>query len=471
MSVKVSRSGRDLKSGDVVDLYLRISRDPRHDELGVKRQERECRELVERRGWKIGIVHIDDDKSAFSEKVRPAYEALLKRLADGAARGVVAWHPDRLHRSPKELERFIDIVEESGGGVVTVQGGDYDLSTASGRMSARILGNVARHESEHKSERILSKMRELRRGGKLTGGGKRPYGYNEDRLTINESEAAIVREVTSRVLAGDSILSIIRDLNVRKVTSATGGVWTLSSVSRFLRSLRIAGLRDDGDGKAIPAPWGAIITVAQHRQLRTKLAKNKNSGQRVAKRYLLTGGLVRCANCGAPMIGRPINGIPTYCCAKDRGGCGSVFTRVAGVDKVVIERAIQIVDGPTLREHVAKKLARNTVDVTPEIEKLEARLEEVEEDYANGKSERAEYRRQHDRITAKLAELNTQAAPSPVQIPEGHLLRVTWSELGLDRQRAILRHLIASVVIDHVGHSTGPKFDAGRVHVNLAVEV
>lgn len=471
MSVKVSRPGRDLKTGDTVDLYLRISRDPGHDELGVKRQERECRELVERHGWTIGVVHIDDDKSAFSEKLRPAYEALLVRLASGAARGVVIWHPDRLHRSPTELERFIKIVEEAGAGVATVQGGDYDLSTASGRLTARIVGDVARHESEHKSERILAKMRELRRDGKLTGGGKRPYGYNEDRLTLNEDEAVIVREVTTRVLAGDSILSLVRDLNARKVPSASGGLWTLSSISRFLRSLRIAGLRDDGDGKAIDAPWVAIITKAEHRQLRAKLAKNANAGRRVAKTYLLTGGLVRCGKCGAAMIGRPINGKPTYCCAKDRGGCGSVFTRVAGVDKVVIERAIQIVDGPTLREHVAKKLARSNVDVSPEIEKLEARLEEAKEMFSAGDFTRTDFIEMRNRITAKLAKLNAQVAPSPVQIPEGHLLRVTWSTLGLDRQRAILQHLIASVTIAHVGHSTGPKFDAGRVHVNLAVEV
>jgi DNA invertase Pin-like site-specific DNA recombinase len=122
---------QDLRAGDTVDLYLRISRDPGHDELGVRRQERECRELCKQRGWQVAAVHVDDDRSAFSGKPRPGYEHMLQRLERGQVRGLVAWHPDRLHRSPVELERFITVVEAIGAGVATVQGGEYDLSTAS----------------------------------------------------------------------------------------------------------------------------------------------------------------------------------------------------------------------------------------------------------------------------------------------------------------------------------------------------
>src|SRR5712692_9546394 len=208
---------RDLQPGDTVDVYLRISRDADHDELAVRRQERECRELCQRRGWRVATVHTDDDRSAFSGKLREGYEELLRRVQLGQVRGLVAWHPDRLHRSPVELERFITIVEACGAGVATVQGGEYDLSSASGRMSARIVGAVARHESEHKSERLKAKMRELKRDGKLTGGGRRPYGYEDDRLTVREVEAVIVRELTRRAIGGESLLSLVRDLNRRGV--------------------------------------------------------------------------------------------------------------------------------------------------------------------------------------------------------------------------------------------------------------
>ncbi len=39
----------------------------------------------------------------------------------------MTWHNDRLHRSPMELEAFIDLVERTGVQVAVVSGGDYDL--------------------------------------------------------------------------------------------------------------------------------------------------------------------------------------------------------------------------------------------------------------------------------------------------------------------------------------------------------
>ena len=47
-----------------------------------------------------------------------------------------------------ELEDLIDLLETSGTSVRTVQAGLVDLTTASGRMSARIIGAVARPESD-----------------------------------------------------------------------------------------------------------------------------------------------------------------------------------------------------------------------------------------------------------------------------------------------------------------------------------
>jgi DNA invertase Pin-like site-specific DNA recombinase len=36
---------------------------------------------------------------------------MLAELKRGRVNAVIAWHPDRLHRRPVELEPFIDVVE------------------------------------------------------------------------------------------------------------------------------------------------------------------------------------------------------------------------------------------------------------------------------------------------------------------------------------------------------------------------
>lgn len=173
-------------------IYCRISDDRVGAGLGVARQEEDCRALARRSGWSVSRVFTDNDLSAYSGKPRPAYRTLLEDVRSGGVDGVLVWHPDRLHRPPRELEEFIDAVDVAGIPILTVQAGQYDLSTATGRMTARIAGAVARHESEHKSERIRRKHEELAQRGMVSGGGDRPFGYEDDRKTTCPSEAALL---------------------------------------------------------------------------------------------------------------------------------------------------------------------------------------------------------------------------------------------------------------------------------------
>jgi DNA invertase Pin-like site-specific DNA recombinase len=94
----------------------------------------------------------------------------------GRADVIVAWHPDRLHRSPVELEEFITLIDGHGVAVQTVQAGSWDLSTPSGRLIARQLGGVARYESEHKSERVRRALEQNASSGRSHG--RRAYGWS-----------------------------------------------------------------------------------------------------------------------------------------------------------------------------------------------------------------------------------------------------------------------------------------------------
>src|SRR4051812_13990279 len=99
----------------------------------------------------------------------------MRAVQAGELDVVVAWDPDRLHRSPAELEAFIAAVERAGVEVVTVQAGRWDLSTASGKLVARMLGSIARHESDHKSERVRRALQQNAGAGRSHG--RVPYGW------------------------------------------------------------------------------------------------------------------------------------------------------------------------------------------------------------------------------------------------------------------------------------------------------
>ena len=128
-------------------IYCRISRDKEGAGLGVDRQEQDCREVAARLAWEVVAVHADNDLSAYSGKPRPGYEALLADLRADVADAVICWHTDRLHRSPVELEEYIAVCDPRAVPTQTVRAGPLDLATPSGRMVARVLGAVARHES------------------------------------------------------------------------------------------------------------------------------------------------------------------------------------------------------------------------------------------------------------------------------------------------------------------------------------
>ena len=122
------------------------------------------------------------------------YLRLLEDIKAGLVDAVIVYVLDRLHRQPRELEEFFEVCDAAGITALASVTGDVDLANADGRFMARILGAVARKESDDKSRRIKRKHEELAKAGKVSGGGTRPYGYEADRMTIRKDEAAVIRE-------------------------------------------------------------------------------------------------------------------------------------------------------------------------------------------------------------------------------------------------------------------------------------
>lgn len=241
-------------------IYARISMDRTGAGLGVLRQREDCERLIEDRGWALVETLADNDVSAYSGKPRPGYRALLALMQSRAVDVVVAWHTDRLHRNPSELEEYIRVSEASHTATVTVRAGDLDLSTAAGRMVARMLGAAARHESEQKSERVRRRRRQDAEAGRAHG--PLGYGYDEHQHVV-PAEASVIREVTTRLLGGHSLYSIASDLNVRNIPTPGAGHWSHNQITRMLNPKVVA----DQTGslavlRSIPISVQALVRAA-----------------------------------------------------------------------------------------------------------------------------------------------------------------------------------------------------------------
>lgn len=447
-------------------IYARISKDPTGNLLGVERQQRACHDLCAARSWPVVAVHVDDDLSGFTGRHRPAYEQLVDQVKSGDVDVIVAWHVDRLTRHPRQLEDLIDLLEATNTTVVTVQAGEFDLATAAGRMTARVVGAVARSESETKSERIRAKHVELAERGQIPGGGRRPFGFEADRVTIRLDEAVLVREGADRILAGDSVRSITRDWQVRGVASVTGATWSPTTVRRLLRSARIAGLREHHGHVTATAVWPGIITPDEHRQLRTILDapdRDRTAGV-IARTYLLTGW-VYCGRCNVRMTSRATGRrVPRYVCSKDRGGCDRCGISAVGVEELVTGMLLARLDGQRVRARPPRTSSGTTV-----VEDLEQSLEQLAADhYADGVLSRGEYlaarqavERRLDAARRRTAQDRRAAVLAP--LVEGDVAGV-WAGLGIDRQRAVVGAAIDRITVAPCARAAN-YFDPDRIDV------
>ena len=214
-------------------IYTRISDDYTGQGLGVQRQLDDCLALAERLGWEVVARYDDNDISAYNGARRPSFEAMLDAMRNGEFGALLAWHPDRLYRSMKDLERLIEVADERRVQLRTVVGGDLDLSTSAGRMLGRILGATARQESEHKAERQIAANRQRRAAGKWVRTGLRKFGYDHDGQPI-EPEASALRQAAADVLAGKSLRGIAIDWTGRGLTTTRGNPFTSMQLRRTL---------------------------------------------------------------------------------------------------------------------------------------------------------------------------------------------------------------------------------------------
>ena len=221
-------------------IYARISMDRSGEALGVERQIQDCEKLAESRDLEIVAVLQDNDISAFSGKLRPEYEALLNLMRDGEIDVVITWHHDRLHRSMKDFEEYVDASEKHQIPTLAVRSGEMDLSSANGRMLARFVANIARHESEQKSERV-SRAR-LQAAEKGLAHGHLGFGYDAHQNVVL-AEAKIIKEIANRVIQGDTLYSIANDLNSRGVPSPGAGKWHHHHI-KMLEAKRPTGLTE-----------------------------------------------------------------------------------------------------------------------------------------------------------------------------------------------------------------------------------
>jgi DNA invertase Pin-like site-specific DNA recombinase len=433
--------------------------------VGIDRQRQDCEKLCEHKGW-TPVQYTDNDTSASDGKRRKDYERMLADIEAGAIGAVVAWDLDRLHRRPIELERFMDLADRHRVKLATVSG-DIDLSTAQGRLTARLKGAVARHEIEHKSDRQRRAARQKAELGLPQW--RKAFGYLPDTHQPDPRTGPLVAEAYAAVLAGASLSDVCRLFNDADALTLRGMAWTAPAVSQFLRDPRNAGLRAYR-GEIIGAgTWPPLVDESTWRAVQSVLnAPDRKPGRRTVRRHRLTG-ILRCGACG-----HYLSGIVTayaalsYRCRE----CFGVSVRGEHVEPMLMALltarlaqpdAIDLLKAELHDEAEAESLRTQANTLTTE-------LDAIGIERADGLLTGRQAKIATDRILGKLAAIEARQHDQermrvfgglPLGAPE---VADAIKALSADRLRAVI-DVLMTVTIAPVGKGGGRAFNPDRVQV------
>jgi site-specific DNA recombinase len=476
-------------------IYLRISDDREGRELGVQRQEQDCRALAARLKVRVHRVYTDNDigASTRSTKPRPEYKQMMADAKAGLFSMVIAYTSGRLTRRPREHEGQIELAESRGITYAYVASPAFDLNTSAGRRIARILAANDTGEAEDIAERVSRARLQRAQNGGYGGGGNRPYGFGVatgDTIDYNATvpdEAAVIVMVADQVLIGTSLASIARDLNDRGIVSATGVRWTGETLKDMLMRPRNAGLSVYKGEIVGTLPGEPILSEAVWRGVVARLTDpfvqwtDRAGNKRVAARQVNTvkapqwlgSGLYRCM-CGGPVeIGVGKGRKPTYRCNPDKRGPGDVHTRrnATEVDTLVAAVIVERLSRPDAADLVACPADDSPVDVLAlrtERDALNEQLTELGTLYGQRAITAAQMVAATETMNDRLAEIGRDLATDTALTPLTPLIgvedtRAAWDALPLGSQRAVVGHLMTVTILPTKSSRT---FDPESVRID-----
>jgi len=448
-------------------VYTRQSLDRTGSGAAVDRQREDCRKLCTERGWTIVREFSDNDVSASSSKPRPAYQQMLAAVERGEAEVIVAWHVDRLTRKLTELEALIELSARSGVRIATVTG-DLDLTTDAGRLVGRILASVARGEVERKGARQRRAQQQAAQQGRPAG-GRRPFGYGSDGITIAEGEAEALRAAYRTLLEGGSLKGIARRWNDASLLTTAGNRWNHSTVRSTLKNPRYAGRRTYRGEVVGPATWQPLVDEDTFEAARSLLALPERRTTTGTARLYLLPGLARCW-CGSDVAtGRTRHNKRTYNCRATKHLSRAAEPIDELVQAVVVERLsradagglLSDTDAPDLRVHRARADA------------LRERLDDLATGLEEGLLTLTAVRRSSDRLRHELADTEAQMHTATHADVLGPLVTAddvaqTWQRCDLQQKRAVIDALM---VVTLLAPKRGrQQFDPDTVRIEWKVE-
>lgn len=465
--------------------YARISADLAKDGHGVEDQHRVNGESAAAQGWKVVHRYTDNDLSAAkADLIRPEFEDMLKALKKGhlpdgqRVQGAVVLADDRLVRRVGDYERFVDALTYEEGRVYADAKGAKDLYNEDVE-SMGLFGVVISKAEVRKVKRRTRRSHRRRAEQGIPVGGKRPFGWKGDKLTLESDEARVLGQAARDVIAGKSLHSVQLEWREAGIRTINGNEWASRSLKLALWNPRLCGWRKhngelvrDVNGLPVVGRWETILSpkewMAIDALFSSRVGPNIKADGTVTDyrtpSYLLTG-ILRCGKpkpdggiCNAPLrVSARTNlsgGYLYQCPSRSMGGCGGTGRNGKLVDEYITEAVLAKLEERAARRRESSDSSWGGEDELDRLTKKQRRmLKAWQDDELSDELFFPENHRMEVRIKELRKERTEFALRQQREAAVTGDIRERWYQGKLDmaQKRGLIREAMHAVIVHPVG--------------------
>ncbi|MBR2674329.1 MAG: recombinase family protein [Mogibacterium sp.] len=280
-------------------IYARYSSD-KQNEMSIEGQIRKCKEYAEEHDMFVVQEYIDRAQTATTDK-RPNFLRMIEDSEYGNFEVILVYQLDRFARNKNDSGYYKKILARNGVKVVSAM--EHISNDSSGVITEGLLEVVNEYFSQQLSEKVTRGMN-LRAEQFKYNGGAVNFGYtidSEGHYIPDKVTAPIVVEIFERIADGDTMKSIVEDLNKRGIKTSTGSHFKKNSLQNMVRNEKYRGVYKYGELRyedAIPR----LVSDELFYEVQEMLGTHKHSHRPAIEEYLLSGKLY-CGRCRKEMVG------------------------------------------------------------------------------------------------------------------------------------------------------------------------
>ncbi len=397
------------KSTDVEDKQVRSIEDQITELRAFAKQE------------SLQVVDTFIEKQSAKIPGRPIFGEMLKRIEQGEASGILAWHPDRLARNSVDGGRIIYLLD--CGRIVALKFPQFWFEpTPQGKFMLNIAFGQSKYYVDSLSENTKRGLRQKVKRGEYPSVA--PIGYINDvrtkSIVVDKKKARIIRQAFEFYAQGDKRLEDVCDFLAQRGTLSRGGKRIHKTRATFILSnpfytglFRYAG--ELHEGKHEPIISKKLFDTAQEilKQRGKPRHKQKNEPQAFC-------GLISCAECGMMITAEKQKGHIYYrCTKKGKQKCSQPYVREeelnrqlsSKIQKVSLrtdwaEKLLAMAEQD--KEKSAQSVSAFAQEKREEIKNIEIKLQRLLDGYLEQDIEREVYREKKAKLLSEKKSLEEQ---------------------------------------------------------------